>query len=221
MDHLERIKRAYLSSISLFSLFSEEEIGELCRSESAELRCWVAKALSIDNKSSVGCAILCTMSNDSDPMVRVEAVDSLSNYVNHESYQCLRISAADPDGLVRAYAAYGLAVVGQHVESNDTLRILHEMLVNEKCDRVRVGILEALYILGEVCYLPEMIQLFETDDYLVRCSVIYALDEIADENNHEALMSFLRNTDFSDEFPAVISALEQLKETLATFQLDN
>lgn len=221
MDHLLLIKRAYLSRNSLFSLFSEEEIGELSRSESAELQCWVAKALSIDNESRVGCAILCAMSNDSDPMVRVEAVDSLSNYVSHESYRCLCISAADPDDLVRAYAAYGVAVVGQHVEPNNAQRILHEMFAHEKCDRVRVGILEALYILGEVRYLPEMLQLYENDDYLVRCSVIYALDEIADNNNYEALVSFLRNVDFSDEFPAVISAIEQLQETLDKFLRDN
>jgi len=221
MDHFLEINRAYLSMTSLFSLLPEEKIRELSRSESAELRCWIAKALSKDSKNNVACSILCTMTVDSDPTVRVEAVDSLSNYINQDAYRCLCISASDPDDYVRAYAAYGIAVVGEHVEPNKARNILHEMLMHEKSDRVRVGILEALYILGEVRYLPEMLQLFETDDYLIRCSVISALDEIADENNHEALMSFLRNADFSDEFPAVISAIEQLQETLANLQMDN
>lgn len=210
MKFIEKAKKTYLSGMSLFSVSSREEIWRMSQAKNSEIRCWVAKALSVDAEKTDVCEVLCFLSKDSDTLVRIEAIDSLSNSISYKAYQCLLSAASDSDELVRAYAAYGLACVGQYVEHSDAQHFLLEMLEREKSTRTRVGIMEALYLLGDDKYLPELLQIFESDDYLVRCSVIQALCEIANHTNYTMLESFVANIHFEAEIPAVMSAITQL-----------
>ena len=210
MDNIEIARQSFLTCTSLFSILPREEIWIMSQSNNSETRCWVAKALSMDIERMDACEILCFLSKDSDALVRVEAVDSLSNYVQHDAYQCLLSAAYDPDELVRAYAAYGIACISSRVSFSDAHFFLHEMLARENCDRARVGILEALYIIGEDDYLLDMLRTFKSDDHLVRCSVIHALCEIANCTNYTVLSPFVENIDLERESPAVKSAIEQL-----------
>lgn len=214
MYNLEFIQNAYLTNTSLFSLISLDDIYILTQSENAEIRYWVARALSLDNNISDACDILCFMVNDQDALVRLEVVDALSNQINAKAYQCLQLAVSDCDELVRAYAAYGIAYVGQHVDPFDAQYILHQMLKCEKCDRVRVGIVEALYILGETNYLSQLLHFFDSEDYWVRCSVIHALIDIASLSNYTVLASFLESINLEEEVAAVKSSVVQLQESL-------
>ena len=212
MNYYDIAKNAYLSKISLFSILSTEEVYRISQSENPEIRCWVAKALSLDDDNAIACSILCFLSNDDDFLVRIEAVDSLSNFIHHQAYQCLLSAASDSDELVRAYAAYGIACVGKYVAYSDARSFLNKMLEYEKKARVRVGVLEALYILGEQTRLLELLDLFESDNYLVRCSVIHALCDIANCSNCKIITSFVENIDLEVESAAVKSAIKQFCE---------
>lgn len=218
MKFIEKAKKTYLSGISLFSVSSREEIWRMSQSKNPEIRCWIAKALSVDAEKTDACEVLCSLSKDSDVLVRIEAVDSLSNSISYKAYQCLISAASDSDELVRAYAAYGLARVGQYVEHSNAQLFLLEMLEREKSTRTRVGITEALYLLGDDKYLSELMHIFESDDYLVRCSVIQALCEIINCTNYITIESFIANIHFESEIPAVISAIKQLLWLLANLK---
>jgi len=221
MDCYEKILNVYFSDASLFSVFTPKELIKIIRTATSETRCWIAKALSRDIENNSACAILCLLAGDPDSLVRVEAVDSLSGYINHDAYSGLLKASSDSDELVRAYSAYGIACVGGELDVHDAQLVLNQMLSHETSDRARVGILEALCILGNDSCLYDLLHFFESDDYWVRCAVIHALCEVANRSNCSVLASFVRGLDLSYEPSAVTSALEQLTALLEDLQNDS
>lgn len=198
---------------SLSKCLSTTKIDALVRHESSEVRLWTAKALINENNAQT-VSWLCILSVDKNTEVRLEAVDSLSTFVCEQSYSALVSALRDSDELVRAFAAYGVALVGIHVAHESAKKILLEIEKCELSDRVKVGIYEGLYILGHKKSIEKLFRLCESTDYHVCCSAFRALSEIVNKSNREDIQLFVRSIDTSGMPNAVKDAIMQLNAQL-------
>ena len=217
---LETLVRLYDKKESLLKAIGRNKALELSIAEDALLRSWVAKGLIWDTEDPFAAQLLCQLAGDDDMLVRVEALDSLSAFRNHNCMSTFRRALGDPEELVRMYAATGLAEVckGQMERASEARMLLQSALSLEGNSHARIGILEGLYGLGQRGLLAEFFHQFDDPDYHIRCAVLNTLDSILDSENREQIVAFLHSLDLSGEVAAVSSTVARLLKRCAALQ---
>lgn len=89
------------------------EILQLVHHEDEFVRAEFAKALVNDAPDQVAMRLLLDLWADREWCVRIEAIDSLSEFPYKESFYALKSGCDDEDELIRAYAVYGLCIVAK------------------------------------------------------------------------------------------------------------
>jgi HEAT repeat protein len=210
----ESIADCYNTQTPLTKKYTCGQILNFTEHPSSEVRVWTAKALAYEEQSTPIIEMLCKLSTDSDEDVRIEAIDSLSNFTDPRSFDALCHALGDPWELIRAYAAYGVAVVGKETCPDTALSHLLALSENESSNQVLLSTYEGLYILGKHAYLSKLIFLFQTDDYHVKCAVINALAEILSTENYSIIHEFTETLNPETLPASVNSAIMRLKQML-------
>lgn len=155
-------------------------------------------ALLSNFNSSDSMSLLLKLINDADSLVRTEAYDSLSNYVNDLVEQSLRNAIqTEVDDMARAYAIISWGEVASSLKYNTAENInfvKHQKLV-EKVDICSLNYCYVQYIFGERVVLEEILSYLKNTDYHIRCAAISILYEIMDMSNNvlikEAIIKLL------------------------------
>ena len=200
----------YENEISLISICNQEELIKLVNSHDIEVRAWIAKAFAIDSENDIAFSYLQQLAGDPDASVRVEAIDSLSEFICTESFNVLTSALYDPDYLVRSYAAFGVAYVGRIISPSAATKLLAMSKDTENNPYVLVSIYEGLYILGDISCLKKLIGLFYSNNYQIQCSVLNALKEILNRDNVMQINCFLQTITYRQLPKSVISSIEEL-----------
>lgn len=204
---LDTLIRAYDTQTPLHHLMHDTVIESLLMHHDPQLRSWLAKALVFDSGYPAAAQWLCLLARDGNADVRVEAVDSLSEFPCPRTHEVLRAALTDPDLHVRAYAAFGLA----WTKADHAAALLSAALDRETENAVRVSILEGLYLLGRRDCLAALMTLFTEDDYHIQCSILHALEEIRNPENDAVIRDFLAALRPEDYPRAVASILEEMR----------
>lgn len=207
---LDRLRDSYDEENSLSDYFDFEELDCLCDSDLIDIRIWLAKALSYHQPDIQAIVLLRKLYQDTASCVRVEAIDSLSAFETQDSFEILCSAASDPDELVRAYSAFGIALVGRRISPVIAHQILLRMAETESSIRTLVNIFEGLYILGQKEMLDRIIGLFDSSDYRIQCAVLHALEELLCTENKSAIKQFVDGLNLSTYTCAVADTIERL-----------
>ncbi len=135
--------------------------------QNARVRHRSAELLGYHVRGRAPLALIRALEHDPDDLVRVEAADSLGAIGDARAAAALRRALGDPSPLVRAYAAAALGDLGRPSDA----AILRRRLAIEKRRRVHVGLLGALYVLGDDDAFPRLLELSAHSNYRVRCAV--------------------------------------------------
>ncbi len=111
---------------------------------------------------------------DASFLVRIETLESLALLRDFEALPKIASLLSDGNPLVRAFAARSIAVL----DGRSYIQAVQDVLKKEKEDAAKVGLLEALFILGEEDALSPFLRLLSSDDYRVRCSVANSLENM-------------------------------------------
>jgi HEAT repeat protein len=147
----------------------------LLQDASSDVRCSAAEALGsiLDSTGKCPPEMLALLS-DEDEFCRLIAVESIGMIGDRKVLDELWMRMDDTEPLVRRNLA---AVIGELGRRSDRPR-LRRLLKDEPAEMARVGILEGLYELGETAVFPQLLQLLESEDYLVQCFIANALGEL-------------------------------------------
>lgn len=197
----------YEKGLALSDNYSPYMMWKLAKHKDDSVRSDLAKALVNDTESSVALDILCKLSKDKEALVRLEAVDSLSEYCCEKSYKTLKNALCDTDYLVKKYALFGVAYVGEKLCPEETIELLLECEKKDTNLHCKVSIYEGLYILGKETYLDKLMNLFWINDYQIQCTVVNALSEIVDEKNVSLIQKFLDTIQLEKYPVSVLSSI--------------
>lgn len=111
---------------------------------------------------------------DSSFLVRIGALETLALLKDLKALPRIAPLLSDENPLVRAYAARSIAAL----QGGSYTQVIHEALKKEKEDSAKVGLLEALFLLGKGDALSSFLGLLLSDDYRVRCSVANSLENM-------------------------------------------
>ena len=209
---------AYNRQLSLSTYYSPYMLWKFAKSKDYLVRSDLAKALVYDTESKVSLNILCKLAKDKDALVRVEAIDSLSEFCCERSYYAMKSALTDSDNLVRKYASFGLAWIGKNLCPAAAATLLLECEKRENNEHGLVGIYEGMYILGHEEYLHNLIHLFAMDDYQIQCSVLNTLSEIVNEENKSVIRGFIGKIEKMQYPESVQSSLFNLKESVGIIE---
>lgn len=194
-----------------------EEISQLVHHSNEFVRADLAKALVNDAPDRVAMKLLLDLCTDSEWCVRIEAIDSLSEFPYEESFYALESGCNDDDELIRAYAIYGLCIVAQELGGSYKSTAIEDMQRLQSVKQtafVQVNIYGGLYILGQKNYLQPLIALISSEDYHVKCAVFRTLADIYCPENSDVIVQVLQKFD-EDELPvAVKEAYRELKQVV-------
>jgi HEAT repeat protein len=109
---------------------------------------------------------------DKRALVRAQAAESVALLEDQRALPKVVRLLSDEDPVVRSYAASTVGTLGGFAY----LKNIRRGLVREKHELARVGLYEALFLLGEREAFPEMLKLLQSSDYHVRCSVANTLE---------------------------------------------
>ena len=122
--------------------------------------------------------------HDPEWVVRASAASSLGSLGGSKARQALiQALCQDVHPVVRRYAAIALA----DLRDKTLVSVLEDVLAREGEASARVGILHALYLLGERKYLRLWLSLLKDWDDTVRHCMVNAADEIAIEDRKEVI----------------------------------
>lgn len=126
---------------------------------------------------------------DTDELVRIAAAESLRLIGDRKALPALWRAIHDRSPIVRSYVA---AAIGRLGNKKDAARLEKE-LKHETSEVAKVGICEAIYLLGQREVLKDLLVLLQSTDYRVRCATANALYEIkADETDAKIILRALR-----------------------------
>ena len=211
------ISNCYHNGIPLSCILRNEEIERLSENEDSDIRMCLAKALAFDDTNSSSVSILSRLAEDMDVFVRIEAVDSLSVHICKTSYLTLCSAIEDTDELVRAYAIYGIALIGKKLLIPSSRNILDRIKIEDKSDYVKVMVHTGLFILGDEEELHKLHQMFGHYDYHINCFVLRALQNLlyfASDSNKSLIRQFISSIDESTLPIAVKEAYFDLRNSL-------
>lgn len=194
-----------------------EEIFQLVHHDDEFVRADLAKALVNDAPDRVAMKLLLGLCTDSEWCVRIEAIDSLSEFPYEESFYALKNGCNDDDELIRAYAIYGLCIVAEELGGSykdAAIQDAQRLQSVERAAFVQVNIYGGLYILGQKNYLQLLIALVSSEDYHVKCAVFRTLADIYCCENSGVIMGFLQEFDENKLPIAVKEAYCDLKQVV-------
>lgn len=206
MEHItvEKLEYCFDNGYPLTTVFSKDQLQAITTSESDELRIWAAKALVYENDTDLALSMLSALAIDPDELVRTEAVDSLSAFSSEKSYCAVQAALSDSSALVRAYAAFGTAIIGKTVSPANALESLIDRKAKETSVYVLVSIYEGMYILGEKSCLAQLLELFQENDPYTQRAVLVALGDILDSFNRKTIQAFISSINIK-EYPVLVA----------------
>ncbi len=217
MDTLAKILQCYDNQTPLLQVFSYNEVLCVACSDNSELRAVVAQALVWDAPNSRAENILHCLFSDSDVLVRLQAIDSLSEYPSLKAYHIMKNALYERDDLIRAYAAFGIGMLGKQYDRRKSKKSLHQLLEKERSDYVRAAIFCGLYMLDEKSALQKMIKLFSSSNYYVQCYVLQSLRDFYDSCDifeQQSIQVFTAKLEKSKYPPAVSSSIQKLQRKI-------
>ena len=150
--------------------------------------------------------------HDPEWVVRASAASSLGSLGGSKTRQALiQALRQDMHPSVRRDAAIALA----DLHDRSLIPVLESVLARETEALARVGMLRALYLLGEAHYLRPWLLLLKDEDDTVRHNIVNSADEIAAEDRNEAIAA-LREMIVSETNPGVKSDAEKAVRALLT-----
>ena len=212
--YMQNLCDAYVQQFPLSEKYSPYMIWKMAKSQDSTVRGYLAKALVYDTGSVCAVDVLCKLAKDKDSLVRVEAIDSLSEFCCEKSYHVFENAVNDPDVLVRKYATFGLAWLGRSLCPQSTEELLLALEKRENNSHVLIGIYEGLYVLGHEEYFGKLIDLFKINDYQVQCSVLNVFSEIINEKNKAEMKAFVDKVEREQYPKSVQFSLDNLEAVL-------
>jgi len=180
----------------------------------SEVRMRAAEALGILSSNGTIPKSLIGLLSDKDVLVRVAAAESLGLVGNPRAVPALRHSLHDKSSLVRRYVAGAIGKIGDKQDVD----LLKTTLNREQDDIARIGILEALYVLGEQKILPALLtMLTEPKDYRARCAAANALAQLSlNGSDKQTAVKSLRRALRSERTVATRSSIKTSLAMLST-----
>jgi len=145
--------------------------------------------------------------DDDDEIVRICAIECIGELGKKKAGKLVVKHLDDPYDAARRSAGI---IIG---ESGDKtlIEFLEKRLTKEKSDLAKVGLLEGLYLLGQEKRLKEILKLFDSPRYHVRCSLANSLYLLVNGKNKKIIKESLR-TALSKE--KTVAARGDIKNTL-------
>jgi HEAT repeat protein len=148
----------------------------LLNDHSEKVRIAVVECLAtFQGTSSFSHEKLHTLLKDVSFLVRIATLEGLALLQDFEALPKVVSLLYDENPLVRAYAARSIA----DLQGRSYIQTIRDVLKEEDEDSARVGLLEALFVLGDEDALPPFLHLLSSDDYRVRCSVANSLENMS------------------------------------------
>lgn len=149
--------------------------------------------------------------SDRSALVRAQAAESLGLVGDEGALPRLTRLLGDKTPYVRSYAACAIGCLRGFAWLNK----IRQILKNEKSELARVGMLEALFLLGERAVLAEFLVLLESSDYHVRCSAANALEVMPlNASEKQVALTALRKASRKPLFVADGSTVRRVLRTL-------
>ena len=150
-------------------------VEPLLYDKSGDVRYDAAECVGILGKRSAGPRPgLRALLSDKRALIRAQAAESLALVGDKGALPKIVRLLADRVPYVRSYAASAIGDLGgiAYVER------IRRILMDERSERARVGLLEALFALGDRAVLKDFLRFLESPDYHVRCAAANALEVI-------------------------------------------
>ena len=201
-----------------------EEVAESLGTINKKASVLLLEQLLSDSNYNVRCEAICSLKEispiqsvhkvaqcleDEDELVRINAAEYLGNSGSKSMTKLLLEKLNDTSELVRSYAATALGQIGQ----KETIPKIRKRLSKEKSELAKVGLLEALYLLGIGSSMNVLISLLGSRNYQVRCSVVNTLCSHITPKNLRRIRIALVSTLRKEKATAVKSTIQsRLKE---------
>lgn len=125
---------------------------------------------------------------DPNELVRIQVIESITAIGDKKALPKLWKAIQDPSPLVRSYAGGAIGSLG----SKSDIKLLSMALKKERSATVKIGILQALFELGETSVLPSIFELLKSKDYRVRCAVANTLSgSVVNSSNSKMVLATL------------------------------
>jgi len=147
-------------------------VEQLLHDPNAEVRFRVSECIGVLKDGQ--CLGLRALLSDVSPVVRAQAAESLALTGDRGALPKLARLLSDKEPFVRSYAAVSIGELKGH----DYLERIRRVLRKECKDLARIGMLEALFRLGQRGVFSELTDLLESPAYHVRCSVASSLESM-------------------------------------------
>jgi len=148
---------------------------------------------------------------DPNELVRIQAVESMVAIGDKKTLPKLWKAIHDPSPLVRSYAGGAIGSLGRKAD----IKRLGITLKKERSATAKIGILQALFELGETSVLPSIFELLKSKDYRVRCAVTNTLcDVIVNSTNFEIVLATLCKALIDESTVAARSTLDASIRTI-------
>lgn len=156
---LERIRDSNLRQL-------EPEVLAFLSSQHSFLRYTAAECLgNFHEEERIEAHFLYPLLNDHHDLVRMTALESLSQIEDKSALSLARERLQDQEPVVRSYAADAVAVLGGRLSRNALLLALQQ----ETDDHPTAGIAAALFFLGDSDQLAVLLKVLTSSSYVARC----------------------------------------------------
>jgi HEAT repeat protein len=149
---------------------------------------------------------------DPFPLVRVEALEALVRIGDRQALNLITKRLDDNDGLVRSYAAWSIAQLG----GTRYVSKIIQRASTENDDIAKVGMVDALFTLGDKTQFPRLLEFLFSDDYLVRCAAANALG--AAKLTAKQLRAAIQAVTYAAEHPLVRGDKTTMEKVLKELQ---
>lgn len=214
-DIYEYLYNSYDKGNAILPDINIEEADKLLNHEDEFVRSAFAKALVNDAPDKDAMRLLIKLCTDKDWCVRIEAIDSLSEFPYKESFDTLANVCIESDEMIRSYAIYGLCIVSKKLGGyyqDAAISRVQSIERSEQSEFVQVNIYSGLYILGIKSYLQPLIALISSEDYHIKCAVFRSLADIYSPENRDILIQVLEQTNENEMPVAMKEAYCELKQ---------
>lgn len=217
MLHLsEEQQNRLLDEIEEHGDFTEEDkkvLKALSKSEFSDVKIHIAELL-VNDETPESTAVLLSMAEDGDELVRVNAIDSLCNCQDTEVMKRLMdIAQKDSSDLVRSYAvlsAVDIAKSRNECDNTDIVLFLKQVLKRESDTGIQLACYRGLYLLDDKNYLTQLEMGLLDADYRNRCAAVHILSEIVDGNNFGQIKNILLKARKTEKIYAVTDAIDHV-----------
>lgn len=142
--------------------------------------------------------------DDKDEVVRADAIECIGILGGKKAATYLINSLDDRCDMVRMYAG---TVIGE-CKDKSFIKYLEKRLEKERSNLAKVGLLDGLYLLGQEEKLENLLQLFKSRRYHVRCSVANILQALVNKKNKKRIKESLLRALSKEDTVAAKSSIE-------------